>query len=61
MRLHRDNHQPLPFRKGYKILRKYEREFDDGHGNKATITKLDFKKLSSNKVFLDYTLYVKWK
>lgn len=51
---------PLPFRKGCKIIKKYEEDFVDAVGNEAVITYCDFID-QKNKLQERFTLYIKWK
>lgn len=59
MRMNKEPYQPLPFRKGCKVLRLYEEPFTDRIGNKAIIAKADFIDKKGKEV-LGHTLYVKW-
>lgn len=51
---------PLPYRKGNKVIRKYEEPFEDSAGNKADITYVDYED-KKGKLVQRFCLYIKWR
>lgn len=50
---------PIPFRKPNKFVRKYDKPFIDGVGNKAIITYVDYTDKKKNLIE-GYVMYIKW-
>lgn len=52
-------YNPIPYRKGCTVIKKYVLPFEDKAGNKADITYVDYKD-KKGKLIEKYTLYIKW-
>ncbi|MCK5020106.1 MAG: hypothetical protein KAS32_23835 [Candidatus Peribacteraceae bacterium] len=50
---------PLPYKPGNKVIRKYIETFNDGAGNKALITKVDYTD-KKGRTIVGFTLFVRW-
>ena len=50
---------PVPFRKPNKCVKTYEKPFDDGFGNTATITYADYMD-KKGKLITGFVLYIRW-